>query len=192
MNENFPRIGYRHRLLRLAVLGCGVTILAGLPAAPALAADGAPVAPSQVYSRILSGIEREVIGVAEAMPADKYNFAPTNGNFKGVRTFGEQAKHMASANYDYFGALGLKPNRDVKSIDALTSKADIVQALKDSFAYGRRSIDTITPQNAFLSLGKNGATRAGMAAAAMVHCNDHYGQMVEYLRMNGLAPPATM
>ncbi len=189
MKEKFPGIGCRHRLSRLAVLVCAVTILAGLPA---MAADGPPIAPSQVYGRILNEVEREVIGVAEAMPAGKYNFAPTSGNFKGVRTFAEQAKHMASANYNYFSALGLKPNRDVKSIDSLTSKSDILQALKDSFAYGRSSIGTMTAQNAFLSLGKNGATRAGMAAAAIVHCNDHYGQMVEYLRMNGFAPPATM
>jgi hypothetical protein len=72
------------------------------PPAPAADGSGAQVAPAQVYGKILSNMEAEILGAAEAMPAEKYNFAPTNGNFQGVRTFGEQVKHIASSNSEFF------------------------------------------------------------------------------------------
>src|ERR1700722_3125038 len=65
-----------------------------LCALPTLAADATPDA-RQIFDKQLSSTEREVVGLTEAMPADKFNFAPTNGSFKGVRTFGLEAKHIA-------------------------------------------------------------------------------------------------
>src|ERR1700719_2797353 len=65
-----------------------------LCALPVLAAEATPDA-RQIFDRQLSNTEREVVGLAEAMPADKFDFAPTNGNFKGVRTFALQARHIA-------------------------------------------------------------------------------------------------
>jgi uncharacterized damage-inducible protein DinB len=167
--------------------------LVAQPSPPAPAADGgAQVAPAQVYGKIMSNMEGEILGVAEAMPAEKYNFAPTNGNFQGVRTFGEQVKHLASANYEFFGGFGVSPHgEDPKAIDKLTNKDDVIKALQDSFSFAHRAVDTITAQNAFEELGANKSTRAGLATRALAHANDHYGQMVEYLRMNGIVPPAS-
>lgn len=160
--------------------------------APAKPAVGTPQPPAQVYGKLLGLMEKEFVSAAEAMPEDKFNFAPTQGDFKGVRPFGEQVKHVAIANAYFFHDPN-KPMSDMKdkqdSINKLTSRADILQALKDSFAQAHTYVDAITPENAFVTTA-NG-TRAGMASFGLAHLNDHYGQMVVYLRMNGIIPPAS-
>ncbi|MBV8629629.1 MAG: DinB family protein, partial [Silvibacterium sp.] len=140
-------------------------------------------------------LEKDVVSAADAMPADKYEFAPSGtGEFKGVRSFGAQVKHLAEANYEFFDSWGLSGAVDPKTIEALKTKDDIMKALRDSFKYAHAAVDSITPENAFLSVSmpeQYKATRASMAAFCMAHLMDHYGQMVEYLRMNGIVPPAT-
>jgi hypothetical protein len=158
--------------------------------------------PAKALDKMLTGLESEFVGVAEAMPADKYNFAPTSDyfkpgattNFKDVRTFAQQVAHVTQANYYYYGSFShTKPTIDTKAISSLTSKDDLVKALKDSFAYAHQAIATITPQNAFQVINpKNGATPATQAAGGVAHAFDHYGQLVEYLRMNGIVPPASV
>ena len=65
----------------------------------------------------------EVVGAAEAMPADKYDFVPTTGEFKGVRTFGQQVKHLAQANYEFFLRWTFPEHAiDPKTIEASTPK----------------------------------------------------------------------
>jgi uncharacterized damage-inducible protein DinB len=158
--------------------------------APAFAA---PASPAELYGKLFSSQAEEVISAAEAMPAEKYNFAPTDGEFKGVRTFAGQVTHIAEAQYFFFGGFGVKPTIDPKSITALTSKDDIVKALKDSYTFAEEAMKTITPQNAFVKIGTVDGTdtRASIAALGLAHTNDHYGQMVVYLRMNGIIPPAS-
>lgn len=149
--------------------------------------------PSEVYGGLLKRLSEEVIGAAEAMPADKYDFAPTAGKFDGVRTFGSQVQHIAEANFFFFSSFGLSGAPDDAKLKALKSKDELVQALKDSFAFAQKGIDTMTPQNAFMTVGsgKMQMTRAGWATLTLAHSMDHYGQMVEYLRMNGIVPPAS-
>ncbi len=164
---------------------------AAAPAAPAKPAVGTAIPPSEVYGKLLSRLEKEFVEAAEAMPEDKYNFAPpvSLGEFKGVRTFGEQLKHVAEVNY-YFFHDPTKPMVDHDAeIDKLKTKADILKALKDSFVLAHAYVDSITPENAFVQTA-NG-TRAYMASFGIAHVMDHYGQMVEYLRMNGIVPPAS-
>ena len=159
--------------------------------APAFA--GTAASPGEVFGKLISGQEQEVVSAAEAMPAEKYNFAPTGGEFKGVRTFGQQVTHIAEAQYFFFSGFGIKPSIDPKSLEKLTSKEDIVKALKDSFAFVQKATETMTPQNAFEEIAeKDGTnTRASITAFSLAHTNDHYGQMIEYLRMNGIVPPAS-
>jgi uncharacterized damage-inducible protein DinB len=169
--------------------------------APAFAATGdVPVhlaspqaSPAQVFGKLISGQEEEIVAVAEAMPADKYSFAPTNGEFKTVRTFGQQLTHIAEAQYYFFGGFGTKPTIDPKSLDKLSSKDEIVKALKDSFAFAHQATETITPENAFEKIEERDGTntRASITAFSIGHTENHYGQMVEYLRMNGIIPPAS-
>jgi uncharacterized damage-inducible protein DinB len=159
-----------------------------------VAADQAQqIAPAQIYGKILQGMQKEIVGAAEAMPAEKYDFSPGSsaGNFQGVRTFAQQVKHLAAANYSLFGRFGITPDVDVKSIDKLTAKDDIVKALQDSYVFAQKAIDSITPENAFTVLDARQNTRAGVATQALAHANDHYGQMVVYLRLNGIIPPAS-
>jgi uncharacterized damage-inducible protein DinB len=146
-------------------------------------------------------VEQEVVSAAEAMPEDKYSFAPTSGEFKGVRTFAEEVKHIAYANHMFFGPL-MGETIDAKSIEQnangpanLKTKAEIVQYLKDSFALGHRALADMTPDNAVTPLAKPLfpflSTRLAIASIGTWHPMDHYGQMVEYLRMNGIVPPAS-
>jgi hypothetical protein len=154
---------------------------------------------AQVLDRNFSNVEKEVVGAADAMPEDKFNFAPTQGEFKGVRTFAVEVKHIAVANYALGSAiLGEKPPLDLKGEngpDNITSKADIMKFLKDSFAYGHKATNSVTEANVLEKVpspfGPNKVTRLSLAIGMISHPQDHYGQMVEYLRMNGIIPPAS-
>lgn len=154
---------------------------------------------SQVLDASINSAESDFVSAAEAMPADKYDFAPSNGEFKGVRTSAQQIKHVAASNF-LIGAhiLGEKPPVDAndgKGPDSLKSKAEILQYLKDSFAYAHKAVATITDANALAPIpssdGKSKTTRLSLAMIFSWHSFDHYGQMVEYLRMNGIVPPAS-
>jgi uncharacterized damage-inducible protein DinB len=164
-----------------------------MKAKSAAAESAGAKAPSEVYGQLLKQLSEEVVSAAEAMPAEKYDFAPTAGKFDGVRTFGSQVQHLAESNYFFFSGFGLSGAPDDAKLKALKSKDELVQALKDSFAFAQKGIDTMTPQNAFTTVGsgKMQLTRAGWATICLAHSMDHYGQMVEYLRMNGIVPPAS-
>jgi|KBSMisStaDraftv2_1062788.scaffolds.fasta_scaffold00875_1 uncharacterized damage-inducible protein DinB len=140
----------------------------------------------------------DFIPAAEAMPEEKYSFAPNDGEFKGVRTFSQQVKHVATANY-MFGStiLGQKPPLDLRGEngpDSIKSKADILKFLNDSFDYLDKALASITTQNALDQIdspfGMKGA-RLSFGTFSTAHPFDHYGQMVVYLRMNGIVPPAS-
>lgn len=163
---------------------------------------GKPMAPSKALNDTLDLFEMEFIGAAKTMPAEKYGFAPSAAVFvpsqttdypKDIRTFRQQVIHVTQANYFFFSAvLGTKPTVDVKAIGKLTNKEELLKALQASFVYAHQAVNSITPDNAFLTIeGADGMhTRATVVAFAIAHGYDHYGQMVEYLRMNGLKPPA--
>ncbi len=154
---------------------------------------------SSVMDGTVKNLESEFVPAAEAMPEDKYGFAPTNGEFKDVRTFAQQIKHVAAVNYIVGAAiLGEKPPVDTggeKGPDNVKSKADIVKFLKDSFEYAHKAVASVNEGNAVEPIknpfGKESTTRLSMAPVFAWHGFDHYGQMVEYLRMNGIVPPAS-
>jgi hypothetical protein len=154
---------------------------------------------SQIMERSLKPVEGEFVPAADAMPEDKYSFAPTNGEFKGVRTFAQQIKHVAAVNY-IVGSTILQEKPPVEiggenGPEALTSKADIMKFLKDSFAYLHKALASINEKNQTEPIknpfGEGTTTRLGFATVGLWHPFDHYGQMVEYLRMNGIIPPAS-
>ena len=162
----------------------------------------APATLSSVVDREVSNYERLMVNAAEAMPEEKFNFNPASLNLPGaqfhdVRTFATLIKHTASANYFFWGAVsGEKPPENIKSSEGpeeLKTKAEIIQFLKDSFAAGHRAAKMLTPENAFeqVQFLQFRGPRLYMATNAVIHCADEYGQMVEYLRMNGIVPPAS-
>ncbi|MGA8619522.1 MAG: DinB family protein [Candidatus Sulfotelmatobacter sp.] len=154
---------------------------------------------TQVLDRTVANVEEDFVPAAEAMPEDKFGFAPTNGEFKGVRTFAQQIKHVAAVNYELGAAiLEEKPPVDIgdeAGPASVTSKADILKYLKDSFAYVHKAIQTINEKNLVETVkspfGEGRVTRLGLATSVAWHGFDHYGQMVVYLRMNGIVPPAS-
>jgi DinB family protein len=145
----------------------------------------------------ISNTEKEIMSAAEAMPEEKYSFRPAAGEFTGVRTFGEQIKHLAANNYRMAAyILGQEPSPDQEHETGPTSvqtKAQIVDYAKGSFAALHRAAGSINDKNMLEPvLGHTYPrqnTRLQFAVDAVAHSNDHYGQMVEYLRMNGLIPP---
>lgn len=163
---------------------------------PMLGNDGSPSA-RQVFDKQLSATEREVMGVVEAMPANKFNFAPTDGAFKNVRTFGVQARHIGFClNQVAVALLGepMLPHADQEGPKNLTSKDDVVRYLKDAFAHAHRAIGTLTNENLLEQIAdpyveKLRTTRLDAAGIFLSHSWDHYGQIVEHLRMNNLVPP---
>jgi hypothetical protein len=175
------------------VLCCAGAIACSAQQPPAAAAPPSPATISSELDKELSFVEEQVVGAADAMPEDKYSFAPTAGEFKTVRNFGDQVKHIAGANYYFYSSvLGTPPPaREVAA--AYTTKAQIMQFLRDSFALGHKAIASITPDNALLPVQTRlpFKTRFALAAWATTHAYDIYGQMVEYLRMNGIVPPAS-
>src|ERR1700739_1167604 len=110
-----------------------------------------PPTVTSVLNMLYGVVEQEVVSAAEAMPEAKYSFAPTNGEFKGVRTFAQQVKHVAAVNYVIGGAiLDKKPLVETggeRGQDSAQSKADIVKFLKDSFAYAHQAAGTINEKN---------------------------------------------
>jgi hypothetical protein len=149
----------------------------------------------------LKSVEKQIVSAADAMPAVKYGFAPEEGEFKGVRTFGQQVKHLAATNHILAAAaLGEDPPADAgdeAGPESVRSKPEIVNYLNESFAHLARAIDAIGGKKAMVKsspispLPAKAATRLGLTVEALIHAFNHYGQMVEYLRMNGIVPPAS-
>jgi uncharacterized damage-inducible protein DinB len=190
--------------MRMFLNWCGASLL--LLAACGIAAAQTPASSpdvrrttSQIFDHSVDNVESEFTTAAEAMPEDKYSFAPTNGEFKGVRTFAQQVKHVAAVNYIIAAAiLEEKPPVELggeNGPDSIKSKADILKFLKDSFTYLHKAMSSLTDANLVGTVkapfGNDKASRLGLATLSIAHPFDHYGQMVEYLRMNGIVPPAS-
>ncbi|MBZ5508649.1 MAG: DinB family protein [Acidobacteriia bacterium] len=188
-----------------AAVSQGPGAAAAKPATPAPQAQTSPQPAPTVAGMIerqVSASEKQIIEAAEAMPEEKYNFSPESLNipgsdYKGVRTFAMEVKHIATDNFAFWTPLtgdpfpaGIKgPNGP----DELKTKAEIIKFLKDSYAVGHKAAATVTNENFMeqvtFRMGKG--PRIYLAMNPTSHANDHYGQMVEYLRMNGIVPPAS-
>jgi hypothetical protein len=186
-----------------------MALLLAFHVAPANASSASPHVDTQTSAKWGAGngvqrnvafIAKEFVELVEAMPDDKFTFAPTaDGDFKGTRTFGQQVLHVANANFELAGAvMGKKfspdPNR-------ATTKAELVPYLKSSFEELQNAAASLTAQNATDQVenpfgggeAPYGGTpdRLGMIIMAATHDRDHYGQLALYLRMNQIIPPAS-
>lgn len=186
----------------MALGACSMFANAQMKSMDMQGATAGATSPAKALDDMLNLFENEAMGVAKAMPADKYDFAPSAKNFASgqgakfdtVRTFGQQVAHVAQANYYFYSTVsGLKPDVDMKKMESMTKKDEAVAALAGSFAFAHKAIATITAANAFETIkGADGMhTRATLAAFGVAHGYDHYGQLVEYLRMNGIVPPGS-
>ena len=176
-----------------AVLLCGFVFAMTMAAAD-------PV--TEAYLHEIDLVENDVLKLAEAMPAEKYGFTPAelgNGKFEGVRTFGEQVRHLATMIY-MTAAIVLEerspygPGTNDNGPDDIHTKAQIVEYLKGSFAYARKAIGTLNEQNHLNRVGTyfGAMTKAAVASGIAYHSYNHYGQMVVYARMNGIVPATSV
>jgi dienelactone hydrolase len=176
-------------------------------ASPASAqADAGPQRPATpttlaaAVDREISRVEEQVLAAAEAMPEDRFDFTPerlriSGSAYQGVRTFAVQVRHIAASNYFLWSPLtgerlpeGLSDGEGPRE---LRSRAEILEFLRRSFALGHRAAATLTADNMLEAPPGSASTRLQRATFGVAHAFDHYGQMVEYLRMNGIIPPAT-
>jgi len=179
--------------MRRWIIAAAASLTVAVPAAAQDRVDPMAATVAQWFSMV----ERQFVSLADAMPADRYGFAPAQGEFKGVRTFGEQVKHVACANIAFFNEVEHKeppPQCETGGPSPAKTKAELMQYLRDSFAYAGQVMRRLTPANAMDPVeGPYGGktTRLGISTLAVWHATDHYGQLVVYLRMNGIVPPAS-
>jgi hypothetical protein len=183
----------------LLSLGCAVSIAQNSTLAQPEAPSNDPTKP---ILQFVTRFENNLMSLAQAMPADKYSFAPSADLFKAgapaqfatVRTFAQQIGHMAGEPFRLLAPYGVTPDAavDVKSFDTLTSKDDLIKALQASFDYQNKVIASIKPETAFTPQGARGMSLVAALLAMLNDDGDHYGQMVVYARMNGIIPPATV
>lgn len=178
-----------------------VTMNLALLATVAMAQQNTPATPSAsptvaaILDRQLSSLEKEMVPMGTDMPDSKFNFVPSGGDFTGVRGFGDQLKHVAMVNYRVSAAILQEKPPISGDTASLKSKAEIMKFLQDSFAYAHKAFATVTDKNFVEGIpapsGNGMATRIGLAVLLIGHDRDHYGQLVVYLRMNGIIPPAS-
>src|SRR5215469_9732003 len=174
--------------LKVAAIGGVMLGLNAISSAGAQAQDAKQAAPTvaSTVDRQVTGIEKLVLDAAEAMPEEKYNFTPENLNlpgsdYKGVRTFAVELKHIAASNYFIWSAVtgdklpdGLG---DGNGSDAMKSKADIIKFLKESFALGHKAAAALTPETMLQTVGTGNSTKLFRASFCVSHAYDHYGQL---------------
>src|SRR5207248_11304760 len=178
-------------LLATAIFS-GIALSAGAfaNAVPTQQAERVSPTIASVVDSEVSSVEKQILDVAEAMPEDKFNFSPESLNirgsdYKGVRSFAVQLKHVAASNYFIWSPLtgdklpaGLN---DGNGPEGLKTKADIILFLKRSFALGHKAAATLTAENLLQAPQGSKSTRLHLAEFGVAHANDHYGQMIEYL-----------
>lgn len=158
---------------------------------------------SSAIERQFDKIENDILSTAEAMPEEKFYFTPDslhikNSQFMGVRTFAGQLMHLATDNTLIWSAItGDAVRTDIEDVNGpknIKTKKDIIEYVKSSFAIGRKAISTLTSQNAMdmIQFRWRKLPRLDLAFYALTHANEHYGQMVIYLRMCGIIPPPTV
>ena len=178
---------------------CAVAVAGTLAIAVCRNAAAQPAADpmAETVGRWFAMIERDFVSLADTMPAGNYAFKPSDGAFRDVRTFAEQVKHVACANFAFFNEIEKKEppaGCDQGGPSPARTKAELMTYLRDSFTYARGVLNTMTSGNALEPAGGpygGMSTRLGLATLAIWHASDHYGQLVVYLRMNGIVPPAS-
>jgi len=165
------------------------------PAASAApAAQAAPAVPTEPLSRVLYGgynsQKMNLTQSAEKVSEADYGFQPT----KEVRTFGQMLAHVANTQFTYCAAAKGEPNPNKDDLEktALT-KAAVQKALADSFAFCDTIYLSLTDAKAMelIKVGQNEIPRAGRLISNIAHDNEHYGNLVTYMRIKGIVPPST-
>jgi uncharacterized damage-inducible protein DinB len=184
-------MSFMRRLTLLCAVATASAIFGAEPQAPSVA---------KMFDGQIKMIEGEAVSLAEAMPAEKYGFAPSVGEFKGARTFSQQVTHIAAVVYVVASAaMGEKNPSEAGPGEngpaSIAGKAAAVQYLKDAFAYAHKAAGSLTAENMMEMVpspfGNQKAPRSQLLNVVLWHSFDHYGQAAVYARMNGIVPPAS-
>jgi uncharacterized damage-inducible protein DinB len=178
----------KRRCFVFAALMAVPAALIGQDKSPAQSA--APANPITASERgVYSFVSNAVVGAAQKMPEENYSFKPTPE----VRSFGQLVGHVADASY-MFCSLAIGEANPAKGIEKTkTSKADLVAAVKDAVAYCNKAFDSMTDAKGsqtvkFMSFDLAKLTMFSLNTA---HTDEHYGNMVTYLRLKGIVPPTS-
>jgi uncharacterized damage-inducible protein DinB len=185
---------FQKKSLVIAIISCFVFINVCVGQQPVF---------SSAVERLFNKIESDIVSSAEAMPENKFNFTPESlhiksSELKGVRSFANQIKHLATDNFHIWSPLtGDALREDITDVNGpadIKTKSDIIKYLKESFALGRKAMTTLTEKNAMEMIEFRGRQlpRLDLMFYGLTHSNEHYGQMVVYLRMCGIVPPPTL
>ena len=157
-----------------------------VPAAVALAQDN----PLSAHNKFVCGhVKNILLRSAEKMPEENYNFKPTEA----VRSFGQVVEHVADSQYTFCSIVLGEKNPAPKVEKSKTSKADLIVALKDAFAYCDKAYDSMTEASAIqmVKLMGGDTPKLGVLTVNNIHTVEHYGNLVTYMRMKDIVPPTS-
>jgi uncharacterized damage-inducible protein DinB len=171
-------------LKRTLLRGLLICLLA--PTAAALAEDR----PLNAFNVRAYGYLKDVLlRSAEKMPEENYNFKPTEA----VRSFGQVLGHVADSQYMFCSIVLGEKNPDLKIEKAKTTKADLIAALKDAFAYCDKAYDGMTDASGSQTAKLFGSDmrKRDVLTVNNMHSVEHYGNLVTYLRLKNIVPPSS-
>lgn len=162
-------------------------LLCLLAPAPVALADENPL--SAHNRHLYGGVRQILVRTAEKMPEENYGFKPADS----VRTFGQIVGHIADAQYAFCSAVLGEKNPAPKIEKTKTAKADLVAALSEAVAYCDKAHASITDKSGSETVKFMGSEmpKFGVLTVNSLHSIEHYGNLVVYLRMNGIVPPTS-
>ena len=150
----------------------------------------APDNPLSTFNKYAYGHVKDILlRSAEKMPEENYSFKPVDT----VRSYGQIIGHVADAQYVFCSITLGEKNPALKIEQTKTSKADLIAALKDSFAYCDKAYDGMTDASAtqMVKLRGNDTPKLGVLTVNNMHDMEHYGNLVTYMRMKNIVPPSS-
>jgi uncharacterized damage-inducible protein DinB len=163
--------------------------LLGMPAF-AQSSSAAPANPlTSATKTIYAMTKSDLLKSAEEMPEENYTFKPVST----VRSFGELVGHVADAQYEFCAPVAGDTEKGSGVEKNKTSKADLIAALKEGFAYCDKVYDGLTDARAvdFIKFFGRNSPKLAILSFNNAHNMEHYGNMVTYLRIKGLVPPSS-
>lgn len=137
----------------------------------------------------IEGLEQKMVGLAEAIPEDKYSWTPQEG----VRSISQALMHTASANFFFPSLVGVAIPEGInpRELEKITAKDEVVRTLKDSFAQLKKMVAASEDRELDETMNMFGreTTLAGALHSAVSHSHEHLGQMIAYARSVGTVPP---
>lgn len=180
-----------YRIANLSVLTLAAVV--ATPPLPAVAQEGA----SDLREELLedfNDLQEKVVSLAEAMPADRYDWSP----MEGVRTVGQVYLHIASSNYLFPTFAGVAPSssasvtadpESVRAFEAGGTKEEVLAKLRDSFEYLIAGLGETPDWDRRLDFGRSNPSVRLVWLWTVTHIHEHLGQAIAYARMNRVVPP---